>query len=257
MNSNDFRGLLYDELAQSFVEMPRIKKFTTNPAIIGAHAEEAVKQFVCRNVSPVRVSTGAVIHENLCINPSTVPQVDAILWSPNPSPAIFENGAFALVPKQCVFGILEIKRSCYSGAPEKLCKVVSQADKLASDGVVLLDHNEQELFPGFGVICVLEEEQRVTLELQRLIDSGRAAVLCRLNGGNAEPDRNGVIQFVNFLSTVRHWALRAAGTTRILPEFQGGGSTFGLPVARESWVDEDAASSGPVHFKQSSDFESE
>ena len=75
---------LVDELRS----IEALKTFTTNPDVIGAHAEAAVRKFVARVVHPLRVCTGSVISEELCATPRTVPQLDSIIWMPLPACSI-------------------------------------------------------------------------------------------------------------------------------------------------------------------------
>jgi hypothetical protein len=58
----------------------------------------------------MRVSTGTILDYPLA---SKLPPIALIIWTPFPSPAIFEVGDFALVPKSSAFGLIEVKRSNY------------------------------------------------------------------------------------------------------------------------------------------------
>lgn len=73
-----------EELAHELVPNARIKKFLKNTAVIGAYAENTVIRFVERMVDPLRVSTGAVISPELVNGGKSIPQVDVIVWQPNP-----------------------------------------------------------------------------------------------------------------------------------------------------------------------------
>ena len=88
------------ELTNELVPNARIKKFLTNSAVIGAYAENSVLDFVSRMVDPLKVSTGAVISPELVKAAKQVPQIDVIVWQPNPLPSIFAAGGFGLIPRR-------------------------------------------------------------------------------------------------------------------------------------------------------------
>src|SRR5262245_29065804 len=112
---NEYLELVAGPLIEELTRIKHLKKFTSNAAVIGAHAEAAVRRLVARVVYPLRVSTGAVISEEWCHKPKSVPQLDTIIWQPCPAPALFEVGDFGLVPRGSSMAIMEIKRSAYSG----------------------------------------------------------------------------------------------------------------------------------------------
>src|SRR5690349_500922 len=76
-----------------------LKTFTTNPALVGGYVEAAVRALIRRYLFPLRVSTGAVIDQSNAPGAQNLPQLDTIVWTPSPVPAIFEVGEFALVPR--------------------------------------------------------------------------------------------------------------------------------------------------------------
>jgi hypothetical protein len=83
---------------------------THNTTVTGAYAEQAVRELVRRYVSPLHVSTGAVVDVSNEIG-ECVPQLDTIIWAPCPVAAIYHRGDFAIVPRGSSFGVLEIKSS--------------------------------------------------------------------------------------------------------------------------------------------------
>jgi hypothetical protein len=115
-----FLDLVATPLVEELKAIEGLKKFTTNSTVIGAHAEAIVRRLVGRVVDPLRVSTGAVISEELCAKPECIPQLDTIIWLPCPAPALFEVGDFGLVPRGSSMAIMEIKRSAYSNVGAKL-----------------------------------------------------------------------------------------------------------------------------------------
>jgi len=65
MSYREYIQLFAEELAHELTPNARIKKFTKNSAVIGAYAESTVNSFVQKMVSPLNVSTGAVISPEL------------------------------------------------------------------------------------------------------------------------------------------------------------------------------------------------
>jgi len=100
-------------LGQSLVWVENVLGMTTNSDVIGSLAEGAVNYLVREIVFPARVSTGTVISP--LISPGCTMQVDTIIWVPAPFPALYEFGHAAVVPYESVVGVLEVKRSNYSG----------------------------------------------------------------------------------------------------------------------------------------------
>lgn len=94
MTGQEFLKALAEQIVAELQPNEGIRRFTTNPAVIGAYAEASVRQLVARIVFPLRVATGAVISEQLCSRPREVPQIDTIIWSPSPAPAVFAAGEF-------------------------------------------------------------------------------------------------------------------------------------------------------------------
>jgi len=92
--------------------------------------DECLARHVAKLVFPLRVCTGAVISEQLCSEPAKVPQIDTIIWSPSALPAVYTAGDFGLVPRGSVFGIMEIKRSLYSGVGKQLTEAATKQPPL-------------------------------------------------------------------------------------------------------------------------------
>ena len=210
MTGEEFLRALADELIAELRPSERIKTFTTNSDVIGAYAEASVRRFVARIVFPLRVCTGAVISEQLCSNPATVPQIDTIIWSPSAAPAIFCAGEFGLVPRGSSFGILEIKRSVYRGVGAKLKKSLQlkRLSGLVADVAETVRHADQTssrdypTHPGLGVICVREKGQ-TDRNLEKLIDSGLAVVLFERDSDELIANPHAVHRLVNFLILTR------------------------------------------------------
>jgi len=207
-NSKNFLDKLAHQLIHEIAPNNAIVTFADNSDVIGAFAEASVRQFVSKMVAPARVSTGAVISETLCRNPAEVPQIDTIIWTPTPLPAIFEVGDFALVPNTSVHGILEIKRSNYSAVGKAIGTRLARCNDLVRP----LIETEKQLdgrFPmGLGVICLYDPAQS-DKPLSELLDSGRVVSLLTKKDGKIVPTIEGVYRFIDFLVMVR---LRAKTT---------------------------------------------
>ena len=111
MEPREYLKLFGSQLAHDLTAHDKIRDFVGNhPVLIGNYAEAAVRDFISRMVTPLKVSTGTILYEGNIGNP---PQLDAIVWSPILAPAIFENANFAIVPRGSAHGFLEIKSTSY------------------------------------------------------------------------------------------------------------------------------------------------
>jgi hypothetical protein len=189
---------VFDEVSQELTAPSRIKTFTHNPDVIGAHAEAVVRRLFKCVLAPYRISTGSIISPEQFEN-KMLPQIDVIIWTPAPIPALFEAGDFALVPRRGVAGISEIKRSCYSGVGKKIESVLNKAPELTSDFKTL-----QPL--ALGVVIVRESTQSDNA-LDDLISRNLSVVLIDQIGDEYKPNSKGISGLINFLAAVRNRAL--------------------------------------------------
>lgn len=201
MDNNQFLDLLGTQHLHDIRPNEAIKAFTTNPAIIGNYAEESIRCLVRRTVSPLRVSTGAVI------DPATVPdsklrQIDTIVWTPCPSPAVFDVGNFGLIPRGSSMGILEIKRSLYSGVSERLSDIL---DPAVAENLVApaLQCDIGSAPHALGVICLKEEEQTISSSIKTLCDQGRLVILLEMENGVIKERQKDLWTLINFLTALR------------------------------------------------------
>jgi hypothetical protein len=185
-------------IAQHFVHelepILGIKEVTQNTDLLGSYAEAAIRRLVARVVHPMRVSTGAVIDYPM---PSTLRQIDAIVWAPFPAPGLFDVDAFALVPRSSAFGIMEIKRSNYSGVDEMLEDFVAHAPELAATAHPQVPDTGS---PGLGVVCVLEGKP--SARLSAMIGAQRAvAIFEKVDNMAVEASvrPRDVLKLINFL----------------------------------------------------------
>jgi hypothetical protein len=199
MHPRDFLLKVADQLAHDLVSNRAITEFTGNSDLKGSYAEQTVRDLVLRMVSPMKVSTGAIIYEGIC--PGSVPQLDTIIWAPCPVPAIFESGHFALVPRDSAMAFLEIKRSMYPGAGEKMAATLAREDEL----VLRYQFSGIESPPerSLGVVC-LQERGQGDANLSKLAADDRAVVLLvEQADGTLKANPGAMYRLVNFLAGVR------------------------------------------------------
>ena len=222
-----FLRLVATPLVEELRAIEGMKEFTTNSAVIGAHAEAAVRRLVARVVHPLRVSSGAVISEALCSEPRAVPQLDTIIWQPSPAPALFEVRDFGLIPRGSAMAVMEIKRSAYKNVGAKLRTRLEDAlvRKLVADDPPGWPGTNQPLlypdYPAMGVVC-LRETSKKDADLDALVAKGHAVVLLGKNrNDDITPNPEAVLRLVNFLIRARQRALlwdgRALANIAILP----------------------------------------
>jgi len=188
----------FDELAKhlfnNFSTIQSIEKFTNNSAVIGAYAEKVILKFINSIVYPLRTSTGTIVGPQHFKRPKERPQLDAIIWDPNPLPAILDEDGFALVPQNSVVGVLEIKRSDSGNNLVKIEKSYEQMTK--------------ELFtirrPFMGVICIKERyKTQGKNKLNNLVKTGKAVFLAEYIDNSVRINSEGLYELVNFLASLR------------------------------------------------------
>jgi hypothetical protein len=232
MTGEGFLRALASQMTDELRPSESIHRFTTNPDVLGAYAEASLRSFVLKVVFALRVCTGAVISEQLCSQPEKVPQIDTIIWAPSPAPAIYAAGDFGLVPRGGVFGIMEIKRSAYSGVGS------NPAERLGDDRVFSLvadigrrqheaqlsspDRDMYPVFPALGVV-VLPKPKQYDTELDRLIQAGRAVVLFEYQDQDLVPNPLAIHRLVKFLAMTRQRARAMDGAEYVNLELLEGG----------------------------------
>lgn len=216
INAVEFLKLVAPRLIDDLVAHDEIRKFTTNPAIIGAYVESAVREVVRRYVAPLRVATGGVIDEVFPRGAHDLPQMDTIIWTPSPAPAIFTAGEFALVPRSSSFGLLEIKKSAYDISklkkrltPEFVLKYTASPTEKEKERL-----ENRIPIPALGVVCVKYKQQNKKA-IQELRSQGSVALLFEQKGSDFVPQVEDIYRFVNFLAFVRWRAKIHEGAVRI------------------------------------------
>jgi hypothetical protein len=183
-----------------------IKEVTANTDLLGKYTEASLRSLVHRIVNPMRVSTGAVLDHPL---PMPLRQIDIIIWAPFPAPALFDVEGFGLVPKSSAFGVIEVKRSNYSGVEAQLESFLSDVEAariVAAPGGPLRDYQRS---PGIGVISVLEVAP--SSKLQSLIDADKVVAIFEKEGDTTRVRPRDVLVLVNFLHFVT-WRYRVQGS---------------------------------------------
>jgi len=186
-----------------------MKAVTSNSDLLGSYAEACVRRLAERVVQPMRVSTGAVLDYPL---PKSLKQLDVIIWAPFPAPAVFEVSDFALVPRSSAFGVLEIKRSNYSGADTAL------EDFLEAPGPVVAEPDPTIGDSGLAIMGVIPVmEKTLSARLQRLIAQKRVVILFDKVGEEVTVRGKDVLALVNFLQYVS-WRYRIRASQPWVPQ---------------------------------------
>jgi hypothetical protein len=214
MTVKEYLSGIAHQLVHELEPILQIKEVTRNSALLGSYTEAAVRRLIRRVVHPMRVSTGAVIDFPM---PTKLEQIDVVVWAPFPAPGIFEIDDFALVPRSSAFGLMEIKRSNYSGVDTELDDFDKTAAKLAAAPHPHLGVSDGR-HPGMGIICVLEG--KASARLQKLIDDDRAVAVfekTKDTSTKAKVRPPDVLRLVNFLHYVS-WRYRMQGVQREYPQ---------------------------------------
>ena len=203
----EYLGGIAQQLVHELEPILKVKEVTTNSDLLGSYTEAAVRRLTTRIVAPMRVSTGAIIDYPM---PEKLRQLDVILWAPFPAPGVFEIDNFALVPRSSAFGLMEIKRSNYSGADAKLEEFCEAVSSLAAEPHPNVDGDGR--YPGLGIVCVLEGN--ASGKLNELLSEEKAIAIFQKTTADAveaSVRANDVLRLVNFLHFVG-WRYRMHST---------------------------------------------
>jgi hypothetical protein len=213
MELRHYLGMVADQLVNELKPILEIKGVTANTDLLGKYTEAAVRSLVHRVVHPMRLSTGAVLDHPIA---TPLRQIDLIVWAPFPAPALFDVEGFGLVPKSSAFGVMEIKRSNYSGAVAQLESFLAEveASKIVSEpSGPLADYQRR---PGLGVICVLESSPSV--KFKNLLGAEKVvAIFHKTANGVVSVRSKDVLVLVNFLHFVT-WRYRVHGSQPGYPQ---------------------------------------
>ena len=166
------------------------KRFVDNNDLLGKYIESAVRIFIKKIISNGKISTGGVISPE---NPLALNQIDVIIWKPNPFPAIFDSENFAIVPKNSVFGLIEIKSSNYSGVKDKI-EIFCSDEKFKT---LVKKENINNINRLLSIICLYDNSK--DNGIKKLVDNGKCIVLFNLINNEAVPNTIGIIEFIEFL----------------------------------------------------------
>jgi hypothetical protein len=203
----DFLRMLAPHIIAELRPPSELQKFTRNTAVVGAYVEAAVRELIRRQVYPLHVATGAVIDQENIPGDPQLPQIDTIIWSPSPAPAVFQVGDFALVPRSSAFGILEVKSSAYDPSALDLRLNSDHIRKVTAD---LLPTEKVDIgefvAAGLGIICLRKKNQPQS-EIDKMENANRVVVLFDETDRSLTARELDIYKLVNFLAFMR-WRRR-------------------------------------------------
>ncbi len=212
MEIREYLDTVASQLVNELRPILEIKGVTANTDLLGKYTEASVRGLIHRIVHPMRVSTGAVLDHPV---PTPLRQIDIIVWAPFPAPALFDVQGFGLVPKSSAFGVIEVKRSNYSGVEADLESFLADvaAKRIVADAEGSI--RDYQRSPGLGVICVLEAT--LSSRLKSLIDEGKVVAIFEKNENTTRVRPKDVLSLVNFLHFVT-WRYRVHGSQPAYPQ---------------------------------------
>ena len=212
MELREYLGTIATQLVNELTPILQVKAVTSNTDLLGKYTEAAVGRLVQRVVEPLRVCTGAVIDHPM---PDRLRQIDLILWAPFPAPAIFEVGGFGLVPRSSAFGVIEIKRSNYSGVDDRLDEFLADVEARRIVGDPQGPMSDYQRSPGIGLVSVLDTKP--SMRLSSLINDQKVVAIFEKDGDLARVRHGDVLSLINFLHYVT-WRYRVQGALPGYPQ---------------------------------------
>ncbi|MEW8693434.1 MAG: DUF6602 domain-containing protein [Candidatus Thiodiazotropha endolucinida] len=195
-DEQEYFKALAGQLVSDVSSAEQVYRFTRNMDVVGAFAESLVYQFVSKVVHPLRISSGTVISKDSYKAKKTTPQLDLIIWDPNPVPPIVAEERFALVPRNSVLGIIEVKKTDYSGGLNSINKKIDEVDECFPLNSI------NKLF--LGVICAATKyDPNGENKLSEMIGNKRVVCLLDYRGDKPIPNSEGIYRLINFLGAVR------------------------------------------------------
>lgn len=235
----------FAEFTELLTANSRLPQLTRNSSIIGGFAEAAVEDLVFKSIGSGRCSTGTVMSSELELTQASLRQLDLIIWDSTPFPAVFDRAGFAVVPQQSVHGVLEVKRSAYSGVGSKLKDTLDWVEKNVEgerpvkpeiaamlrnqpSGAVELPaagdiFDVDPHYIALGVVCLRERAQSDKI-LNELVAAGRAVVLQEVNESGAI--RTNVSHVAHLLEFLKQARIRGANRLK-----SSGVNTEGLALS--------------------------
>jgi hypothetical protein len=218
MQLGEYLDTVATQLVNELRPILEIKGVTANTDLLGKYTEASVRSLVHRIVQPMRVCTGTVLDHPV---PVPLRQIDIIIWAPFPAPALFDVEGFGLVPKSSAFGVIEVKRSNYSGVNGQLAGFLADVDArkiVAEPGGSIWDYRNS---PGIGIVSVLEGKP--SSRLQAWIDAHRVVAIFEKDGNTTRLRPRDILVLVNFLHYVT-WRYRVQGSGPGFPQLNTGAS---------------------------------
>lgn len=160
-----------------------------------------MRRFVRNSVHPFRVCTGSVLDNNLMASGAKLRSIDTLIWAPNPVPALFDAGEFAMVPRSSAFGLLEIKLSDYG---QDVSSDIADRTSDEFQRAYLWKEKSLDVRQALGVVCLGPASK----ELTQLVAEGRAVLLFDEEGVVRRKDVYGLVNFLAGVVSVakREWA---------------------------------------------------
>lgn len=197
LDLKDYMAMLAEQFVHELQPIVAIKKITSSPVLLGQYAEAAIMRLVRRCVEPMRICGGAVLDFPL---PSDLRQIDTIIWAPHPAPALFDVEGFGLVPKSSAFGVMEIKRTCYSGVVAELTGFIAAVATQSIVSEPARSIADYAKLPGLGVVCILDK--KAPKKLQALIAKEQVVAIFEMDSGAPRVRARDVLVLINFLHRV-------------------------------------------------------
>lgn len=213
MDVAEYLATVANQFAAELRPVLDIKGVTANSALLGSYTEAAVTRLVRRIVSPMHVCTGAVLDYPL---PAVLRQLDLVIWAPFPAPAVFEVEGFGLVPRSSAFGVIEVKRSNYSGVDDRLQEFFDDVDarRIVSDPHgPIADYRASS--PGLAIVSRLEAPPSAKLEAW--LEARRVVAIFDGVGGETRVRPHDVLTLINFLHYVT-WRYRVQASGPNYPQ---------------------------------------
>ncbi len=213
MDVAEYLSTVASQFAAELQPVLAMKGVTANSDLLGRYTEAAVTRLVRRIVSPMHVCTGEVLDYPL---PPVLRQLDLVIWAPFPAPAVFEVEGFGLVPRSSAFGVIEVKRSNYSGVDDRLQEFFEDVDarRIVSDqGGPVADYRAAS--PGLAVISRLEAAP--SGRLKAWLEARRVVAIFEGDGDDTRVRPGDVLALINFLHYVT-WRYRVQASGPNYPQ---------------------------------------
>lgn len=218
--SGEYFSYVADELFFQIHRFLNLKVFTDNPILIGAYCESIVRNWLRNNFFNESILTGAIISPDIAIQKTKLKQLDTIIYSPSPLPAIFRVDDFGLVPANSAFGIIEIKSTDYSNAVKDIIstlKYINDKIKKRDISITITDQDPNikpinitlKVPESFGIVCFKEKKN---IALVNYANEEKILFILNYNSkGKVVVNRKNVLLFVNKVLKIKHAMTKSIG----------------------------------------------